>query len=87
MVLFVKELFFSTSVTYLNTKKKKKKLSVSKRGKYKDKKGLVPCDNSGYFLQLLVTVYGWPCPRNHSPQLHLLSDTWKKCMLKQLTKL
>lgn len=40
-----------------------------------------------YFPQLLVTLYFWPGPRNRNPQLQLLSDMWKKHMLKQLTKL
>lgn len=44
-------------------------------------------DSPWYFPPLLVTLYFWLGPRNHSPQLQLLSDMWKKHMLKQLTKL
>lgn len=40
MVLFVKELFFSTSVTYLNTKKKKKNFQFPREVNIKIRKVL-----------------------------------------------
>lgn len=76
---------FHTPVTYLNTGK----YWLWQRLIFKKKKIKDPTahDIPRYFPQLLVTLQFWLCPRNRNPQLQLLLDTWKKHMLKQLTKL